>query len=81
MRKTSNDNLIDKGLGINIIEQKIYYDVKQLAQLTSISKSLIYRLVDENNIPHIRLSKGKILFDINDVNAWLNKKKKVISKP
>lgn len=38
-----------------------------------LSKSFIYRLVQENRIPHIKVG-TKIIFDIDQIEEWLQSK-------
>ncbi|PFR94851.1 helix-turn-helix domain-containing protein [Priestia megaterium] len=45
--------------------------VKEVATLIGVSKDLIYELVREKKIPHIKIGK-RILFAHVNINNWLN---------
>jgi excisionase family DNA binding protein len=36
----------------------------------NIGKSTLYEMVRKNDIPHVRLTKGKILFDLDRLESW-----------
>jgi len=60
--------------------KKTYLNLDDLCKMLDLSKSTIYSYVGKNKIPCIKLD-GKLLFSENDLNEWLNSKKKpVITK-
>ena len=48
---------------------------KEVAEYLRLSKSTIYKMTSQRVIPFIKLNNGKILFNLSDINAWLEKRK------
>jgi excisionase family DNA binding protein len=48
--------------------------VSELAEFLSVSKSLVYRWVEENEIPHYRFGKA-VRFNTIEVKEWLDNQK------
>lgn len=51
------------------------YTSEELAQYLNVKIRTIYTWVQMGAIPHYRLSRKAIRFNINAVNAWLDKEK------
>lgn len=49
--------------------------VKSIANMLEYSTSHIYKLVSENVIPHHKISGGKLLFYVSEINEWIRSKK------
>lgn len=52
--------------------EKLYLTVKETAQSINISDKLIYKMIQDNKIPHTRIS-NKILIPKNHLDEWLRK--------
>ena len=74
-----------KKLNIKTLDKGNYRNVKELCKILNLSMSFVYQLVQENKIPHIRMARRKVLFDMVDVNEWVEsfkvKPKVKIKKP
>lgn len=46
-------------------------NVKEVAKYLGISKDLVYQLVRENRIPHLKVGR-RILFRIISINNWMH---------
>lgn len=60
-----------------------YTDVKGLTKLFPVSRSQIYQMVEQNEIPFYRFGKGpgcKIVFDVVEVEEWLTSRVKLPSE-
>jgi excisionase family DNA binding protein len=56
-----------------------YLTIEEVADLLRLKVSTIYKMTSRRSIPFIRLSegtKGKILFDPAELEAWLQAKRK-----
>ncbi|WP_265822580.1 helix-turn-helix domain-containing protein [Geovibrio ferrireducens] len=51
-----------------------YLDIDETAEFLKIKKATIYQMTHMQQIPHIKLG-GKLLFDPNDLEKWLEGKK------
>lgn len=49
--------------------------IEKLSQLTGWSKSAIYKKCSKRILPHTKAGK-ELRFDINEINDWINKKKR-----
>ena len=47
-----------------------FFDVQNLAQYIHLSKSIIYRMVRTQSIPHIKLG-TRTLFERNQIDNWV----------
>lgn len=52
---------------------KQYLTVKELCEWIRLSRSTVYTLISENQIPHFKLG-GKILFDREKIQNWIDSK-------
>lgn len=52
-----------------------YMEVVDVASFLRMSVSQIYKLTSKREIPHIKLSGKKLLFDKSEVTEWLRSKK------
>jgi excisionase family DNA binding protein len=52
-----------------------YMDVSDLAQFLKMSESHVYTLTSKKEIPHIKMSGKKLLFDKSEILEWLKSKK------
>ena len=50
---------------------KKYYDYDELSEVTGIPKATLYSMVYRKQIPIVRLSSRMVLFDIQEIDAWL----------
>lgn len=50
--------------------------VKELEEKLSISRSTIYRLRKNEDLPYYEIG-NRILFDLNEVKKWMRERKKV----
>lgn len=48
--------------------------VKSIAKMLEYSVSHIYKLVSDDAIPHHKISGGKLLFYVSEINQWVRKK-------
>lgn len=49
--------------------------VKEVAKVFSLGEPVIYQLIREKRIPHIRLGRRFIRFKCKDVKQWIESKK------
>lgn len=49
---------------------RITLEVKEIARLIGVSQTTIYKMVSENQIPHVKV-RGRILFHKETVEKWL----------
>lgn len=49
--------------------------VKSIANMLEYSVSHIYKLVSDDAIPHHKISGGKLLFYVSELNEWIRNKK------
>ena len=47
--------------------------VAEIAELLNVSQRHIYKLVAENQIPHVKIG-GSVRFDAKDISDWIGKK-------
>ena len=60
---------------MNIQQEFIRLNVVQ--EITSLSKSTIYRLISEGNFPkQVQIGKRAVVWVRSDINAWINQKLK-----
>ena len=50
-------------------------NVEELSCYLNVSKSSIYNYIKEQSIPSIKL-KGRLLFSAEDINKWIDSKKR-----
>jgi excisionase family DNA binding protein len=55
------------------MEQR-YLPIPQTAEFLGVSKWTIYRLVKDQSIPYVPI-RGRIVFDKEDLIAWMDKRK------
>jgi excisionase family DNA binding protein len=58
-----------------------YLTIEEVAEILRLKISTVYKLTARRAIPFVRLSegtKGRILFDPADLEAWLQAKKKKV---
>jgi excisionase family DNA binding protein len=48
--------------------------VKEIAEKLGYSPSGIYKLVEASKIPHIKLPGGAVRFNVEKINAWLERR-------
>jgi len=48
--------------------------VKSIAKMLEYSVSHIYKLVSDDAIPHHKISGGKLLFYVSEINQWIRTK-------
>lgn len=48
--------------------------VKSIAKMLEYSVSHIYKLVSDDAIPHHKISGGKLLFYVSEINQWIKTK-------
>lgn len=48
--------------------------IRKAAEITGLSVSTLYKCTARNSIPHIKLG-GSILFDVSELEAWVDSKK------
>ena len=54
-----------------------YYGTDEVAEYLGVSKKTIYNMIKNKGMPCRQLvQNGKILFDITEIDEWLNGKKK-----
>lgn len=74
-----------KDLSIKSLDKGNYCNVSELCEILNLSKAYVYLLVQDNMIPHIRISRKKVLFDMTDIREWVEsykvKPKAKIKKP
>jgi len=58
---------------------KRYVDINQLSDYTSLGISTLYKLVHKNCIPYIKKGK-KLLFDLRDIDHWMEQDK-ILTSP
>ncbi|MCF6409010.1 helix-turn-helix domain-containing protein [Alkalihalobacillus sp. EGI L200015] len=46
--------------------------VAEVAEYLGVSKDLVYQLVREKEIPHVRLSKRVLIFDRHSIDDWIS---------
>ena len=62
---------------MNIQQEFIRLNVVQ--EITSLSKSTIYRLISEGDFPkQIQIGKRAVVWVRSDINAWINQKLKTV---
>ena len=62
---------------MNIQQQFIRLNV--IKEITSLSKSTIYRLISEGDFPkQVQIGKRAVVWVRSDINAWINQKLKTI---
>ena len=62
---------------MNIQQEFIRLNVVQ--EITSLSKSTIYRLISEGEFPkQIQIGKRAVVWVRSDINAWINQKLKTV---
>ena len=62
---------------MNIQQEFIRLNVVQ--EITSLSKSTIYRLVSEGDFPkQVQIGKRAVVWVRSDINAWINQKLKTV---
>ena len=49
--------------------------VKQASEYLTLSRSMLYLMIQRREIPHIRLSERRIVIRLADLIAWLEKRK------
>jgi excisionase family DNA binding protein len=49
--------------------QKKFLTLPEASAFLGLSRSTVYRLTSEKQIPHIK--RGKLLFDVSELTAWL----------
>lgn len=52
------------------MKEKRFLDVQLLADYIHVSKSLIYKMVSKNSIPHVKLG-TRTLFERNQIDNWV----------
>lgn len=52
-----------------------YMTVSELSKVLKVARYRIYEWVRDNQIPHLR-TVGRILFDPNEIEAWLRRARK-----
>lgn len=57
------------------IKESEFWNVDDVAKFLRMSKSHIYTLTSNKNIPHIKLLNKKVLFEKPEIIKWLNSKK------
>jgi excisionase family DNA binding protein len=53
--------------------------VKQIAEKLGYSTHGIYKMVEKSKIPHIKLPRGGVRFDMKKIEAWLEKRSVKVS--
>ena len=62
---------------MNIQQEFIRLNVVQ--EITSLSKSTIYRLISEGDFPkQVQIGKRAVVWVRSDINAWINQKLKTV---
>ena len=62
---------------MNIQQEFIRLNV--VKEITSLSKSTIYRLISEGNFPkQVQIGKRAVVWVRSDINAWINQKLKTV---
>ncbi len=51
--------------------------VREASNYLTLSRSMVYLMVQRKEIPHIRLSERRIVIRLADLTTWLEKKKVV----
>lgn len=54
--------------------EKRYLTIEQVAQLTTLKKSYIYKCTHTRTIPHIKMG-SRVVFDYDDIVAWMESNK------
>jgi len=63
------------------MQMQKYLTIEEVAEILRLKLSTVYKLTARRAIPFVRLSegtKGRILFDPADLEAWLQAKKKKV---
>lgn len=60
-------------------QQKTYLNIDEAATLLKLKKSTIYQFTHMKKIPFIRMG-SRLLFDLDDLNAWIASKKVQVRK-
>jgi excisionase family DNA binding protein len=63
------------------MQMQKYLTIEEVAEILRLKISTVYKLTARRAIPFVRLSegtKGRILFDPADLEAWLQAKKKKV---
>lgn len=55
------------------VPTKKYYTVTEISKYLNVTEGWVYKLKTANKIPFTQIE-GKILFDIDKINEWLNGK-------
>lgn len=49
---------------------QVLYNIKQLSKILNVSESWLYKQVESNRIPHVRLN-SKLLFQLEKIMEWI----------
>ncbi len=59
------------------LQQKAgFVTVREMAKMLGYSEQYMYRLARDGKIPNYRVSNGRILFNLEEVNEWLEGKRR-----
>jgi excisionase family DNA binding protein len=66
-----HDNILDGSNNKTLTKESLMLiNVNELSHIFSISTSMVYKLVEENRIPHYRLGKA-VRFSLCEIRNWL----------
>ena len=63
---------------LKVMKKGDYIDISELSSMIKVSKSHLYYLTSKKLIPHIKVFGKKVLFNINDIENWLESKKVLV---
>ncbi len=55
------------------MNRKTHVDYAEAEELTGIKRGTLYSLVSQKSVPHIRLGKRHVLFNVEELQMWLEK--------
>ena len=62
-----------------MITEQQFIRLGEVIQITSLSKTSIYRLISEGTFPkQIQIGKRSVVWVRSDINAWINQKLKTV---
>lgn len=56
--------------------KRMVYTTEEVAQILGLSIQQVYRLTRENEIPHKRIGKRRLVFPTVLINKWINTEEK-----
>ena len=60
-------------------KEKRFLTIAEAAEFLRLSKSTIYKLTHRQLLPFIKPNNGKIIFDVEDLEKWLQSKRRYVT--